>query len=217
MEVGEIMFIPNGRLSAVAFGGEKVQIQTEFGAYPRPRVTTSVVLAGRLVHKEEQAWELETESPEGQQNLESALKRQHIEIHERVENNDIDLAPRPQAASSPVRMPEVKDAASMPARHPAGKAPGVMRLFIVSKSGDLLAADDSGVPGAGSAGLFVASADFIEFFETSESERFNQMLTRDRDSNYLLVRHFGKFWGAEVVPATDPDSTLSHFLQALEQ
>jgi hypothetical protein len=211
------MFIPNGRLSAVAHGGEKVQIQTEFAAHPRPRVTTSVVLAGRVVLKEEQAWEDETESPEGQQNLETALKRQHIEVHERVEANGIDLAPRPQASSSSVRMPDVRDATSQQARHPASKAPGVLRLFIVSKSGDLLAADDSGVPAPGSAGLFVSSAEFIEFFESSESERFNQMLTRDRDSNYLLVRHFGKYWGAELVPAADPDSTLSHFLKALEQ
>jgi len=72
------------------------------------------------------------------------------------------------------------------------------------------------VPAPGSAGLFVASAEFIEFFETTESERFNQMLTRDRDSNYLLVRHFGKFWGAELAPAVDPDTTLTQFMQALE-
>jgi hypothetical protein len=209
------MFIPNGRLSAVEYGDEKVQIQTEFAAYPRPRVTTSVVLAGRLVHKEEQTWEDETESPEGQHNLELALKRQHIEVHERVESNVIDLMPRPQAASSPVRMPEVRSP-QPPARHPAAHTPGVLRLFIVSRSGDLLAADDSGVPAPGSAGLFVAAADFIEFFESSESERFNQMLTRDRDSNYLLVRHFGKFWGAELAPTVNPDSTLALFVQALE-
>ncbi len=209
------MFIPNGRLSAVEYGDEKVQIQTEFAAHPRPRVTTSVVLAGRVVHKEEQSWELETESQDGQRNLEQALKRQHIEIHERVETHVIDMVSRPQAASSPVKMPEVKSPLP-PARHPAAHTPGVLRLFIVSKSGDLLAADDSGVPAPGSAGLFVASAEFIEFFETTESERFNQMLTRDRDSNYLLVRHFGKFWGAELAPAVDPDTTLTQFMQALE-
>jgi hypothetical protein len=211
------MFIPNGRLSAVEYGDEKVQIQTEFASYPRPRVTTSVVLAGRLVHKEEQAWEAETETSDGQRNLESALQRQHLEVHERVESELIELVPRPQAAHSRARMPEVGDPTAAPARHPAGTTPGVLRLFIVSKSGDLLAADDSGVPAPGGTRLFVASADFIEFFETTEAERFNQMLTRDRDSNYLLVRHFGKFWGAELVPGSDPDLTLSGFVQALEQ
>lgn len=211
------MFIPNGRLSAVAYGDDKVQIQTEFAAYPRPRVTTSVVLAGRVVHKEDQPWDEETETPEGQQKLESALKRQHIEVHERVEGNIIEMAPPPQAASPRVRMPKMQSEAPIPARHPAGKAPGVLRLFIVSKSGDLLAADDSGIPAPGSAGLFVASAEFIEFFEYKEAERFNEMLTRDRDSNFLLVRHFGKYWGAELVPAADPDIALLNFSEALEQ
>jgi hypothetical protein len=112
-------------------------------------------------------------------------------------------------------MPEVRSPLP-PARHPAAHTPGVLRLFIVSKSGDLLAADDSGVPAPGSAGFFVSAAEFIEFFEGAESERFNQMLTRDRDSNFLLVRHFGKYWGAELAPAVEPEQTMVKFLQALE-
>lgn len=209
------MYIPNGRLSAVPYGDDKVQIQTEFAAHPRPRVTTSVVLAGRVVHKEEQSWDGETETAEGQHSLEQALKRQHVEVHERVESKVVEMLSRPQATTSSVRLPEGKSPVP-PARHPAAHTPGVLRLFIVSKSGDLLAADDSGVPAPGSAGLFVAAAEFIEFFETAESDRFNKMLTRDRDSNYLLVRHFGKFWGAELAPKVDPEETLAKFLQALE-
>jgi hypothetical protein len=211
------MFIPNGRLSAVEYEGEKVQIQTEFATMPMPRVTTSVVLGGRVLHKEDRLWEAETESPEGQQELEMALKRQHIEVHEKVETQKISLAPAAQAANARVKMPDVLKADTAPARHPAGHTPGVLRLFIVSKSGDLLAADDSGVPGPGSQGLFTHTAEFIDFFETSESERFNQMLTRNRDSDYLLVRHFGKYWGAELAPGADPDNTLIQFLPALEK
>jgi hypothetical protein len=114
-------------------------------------------------------------------------------------------------------MPNVPEPDVAPARHPAGQTPGVLRLFIVSKSGDLLAADDSGVPGPGSHGLFTQTAEFIDFFETAESERFNQMLTRNRDSDYLLVRHFGKYWGAELAPGANPDLTLMQFLPALER
>ena len=211
------MFIPNGRLSAIEFEGEKVQIQTEFATMPKPRVTTSVVLGGRVLHKEDQLWKTETESPEGQKELETALKRQHIEVHDKVESQQIALTALPQAADARVKMPHVSKADSAPARHPAGQTPGVLRLFIVSKSGDLLAADDSGIPGPGSHGLFRDTAEFIDFFESSESERFNQMLTRNRDSNYLLVRHFGKYWGAELAPGADPDDALIQFLPALER
>ena len=214
---GYAMFIPNGRLSAVTLDGEKVQIQTEFAVNPRPRVTTTVVFSGRVVHKEERPWDTETDSAEGQKQLEAFLQRQHFEIHTRVEKEEISLAIKaPQAADPKVAMPETHRPPSEPARHPAGRTPGVMRLFIVSKTGELLAADDSGVPGAGSAGLFLAAADFIDYWESRESERFTQMITRDRDGNYLLVRHFGKYWGAELAPGADPDGTLQQFLTALE-
>jgi len=208
------MFIPNGRLSAVSHEGDKIQIQTEFALHPHPRVTTTVVLGGRVLHKEEKAWDTSTETPEGQEQLEAFLHKQHLAVHAKVEERLVALEPPPppQAAVSNIRMPS-----SPRGRHPAGKTPGVMRLFIVSKSGDLLAADDTGIPGPRHAEWFRAAAEFIEFFETAESQRFGQMLTRDRDGNFLLVRHFGKYWGAELAPGVSSDETLGQFLKALEQ
>jgi hypothetical protein len=207
------MFIPNGRLSAVSHEGDKIQIQTEFALHPRPRVTTTVVLGGRVLHKEEQIWEAETETPESQEELESFLQKQHMAVHNKVEERLLEWEqPQvPQAARSDVRMPE-----SPRGRHPAARTPGVLRLFIVSRSGELLAADDTGVPSPRNAEFFRAAAEFVEFFETAESQRFGQMLTRDRDGNFLLVRHFGKYWGAELAPGVDTDETLTLFLSALE-
>jgi hypothetical protein len=208
------MFIPNGRLSAIGEGDETIQVQTEFGLYPRPRVTTTVVLAGRVVHKEEHPWDAKSDSPEARERLESFLKKQHLEVHSQVESGQISVeSVRPQASSSRVAMPSLPP----PTRHPAGRTPGVLRLFIVSKSGDLLAADDSGVPGQGSTGLFKAAAEFIEFWEIEETERFAQMITNDRDGDYLLVRHFGKYWGAELAPGVDPHETLQFFIKALDE
>jgi len=208
------MFIPNGRLSAVSHEGDKIQIQTEFALHPRPRVTTTVVLGGRVLHKEEKAWEAATDTPESQQELESFLQKQHLAVHAKVEERLLVLEPPrpPQAARSDVQMPGAPRG-----RHPATKTPGVMRLFIVSRSGDLLAADDTGIPSPRNAELFKAAAEFIEFYETSESQRFGQMLTRERDADFLLVRHFGKYWGAELAPGVDADDTLTLFLKALEQ
>jgi len=208
------MFIPNGRLSAVSHEGDKIQIQTEFALHPRPRVTTTVVLGGRVLHKEEKVWEAETETPESQQELESFLQKQHLAVHNKVEERLLELeTPKPpEAARSDVRMP-----GSPRGRHPAARTPGVMRLFIVSRSGDLLAADDTGVPSPRNAEFFRSAAEFVEFYETSESQRFGQMLTQGRDANFLLVRHFGKYWGAELAPGVDTEQTLSLFLSALEQ
>lgn len=211
------MFIPSGRLSAVNLEGEKIQIQTEFAMSPRARLTTSVVYRGQVVHKEEAPWSQDLESPEHQEELEESLKRQHFSVHTRVERGEIDFSSAPsQAEVGDVAMPTAQPPRSE-SRHPAANTPGVMRLFIVSKSGDVLAADDSGVPSPAHTGIFEAAAEMIEFWETSESERFNQMITRHRDVNFLLVRHFGKYWCAELAPDADPDATMGAFIQALGQ
>jgi len=210
------MYIPSGRLSAISRDGDKIQIQTEFAVSPHPRLTTSVVFRGQLVHKEESPWDVDTSTPEGQRELEESLKHQHFAVHARVEQGEIELIPRgPMAATEKLAMPEMP--APPRSGHPAASTPGVMRLFIVSRNGDVLAADDSGVPSAAHSGIFPAASELIDFWESAESERFTQMITRDRDINFLLVRHFGKYWGAELAPGADPDETLTLFLQALEQ
>jgi hypothetical protein len=104
-----------------------------------------------------------------------------------------------------------------PNRHPAGNAPGILNVFIVSKSGDVIAVDESKAPKPAYTGFFQAAAEFVDFWEATESERFSQMLTRDREGNFLLVKHFGKYWGAELVPNADPDKAMHAFLKALEQ
>lgn len=213
------MYIPSGRLSAVSRDGEKVQIQTEFATSPRARVTTSVVYRGQVVHKEESPWTVDTETPEGQRQLEESLKRQHFAVHTKVEHGEIELRPlASEAEVADVQMPSMPQLPSNSGtRHPAADTPGVMRLFIVAKNGDVLAADESGVPGASHTGIFDAAAEFIDFWESSEGERFNQMITRQRDVNFLLVRHFGKYWCAELAPDADPDETMGVFVKALEQ
>jgi hypothetical protein len=215
------MFMPTGRLSAIEKDGEKVQIQTEFGLYPKPRVTTTVILGGQVLHKQQKVWEAETESEGGQRELEVFLNKQHIDIHNRVESDELLISKISvgQASTSDAAMPgmqPVSPAQAKPARHPAAETPGIVRMFIVSKSGDLIAADDTGVPRASGTELFLAVSDFIEFWEEVDSDRFAAMHTQGRDDNYILVRHFGKYWGAEIVRDANPPETMKLFVEALE-
>jgi len=215
------MFIPTGRLSAVERNGEKIQIQTEFGLYPMPRVTTTVILGGQVLHKQQQEWAAETESEEGQRELEVFLNKQHLDIHKRIESDDllINRITAGEASTSEAKMPTVepiRPAKPKPNRHPAAECPGIVRMFIVSQSGDLIAADDSGVPRASGTELFPAVSEFIEFWEEIESVRFTTMHTRWRDDNYILVRHFGKYWGAEIASDAHPFNTMKLFVAALE-
>ncbi len=216
------MYIPTGRLSAVERNGEKIQIQTEFGLYPMPRVTTTVILGGQVLHKQQREWDAETETEEGQRELEVFLNKQHLDIHRRIESDDLLISKLTagEASTSETKMPSVEPIKpakpAKPARHPAAECPGIVRMFIVSQSGDLIAADDSGVPRASGTELFLAVSEFIEFWEETESERFSTMHTRGRDDNYILVRHFGKYWGAEIARDAHPFKTMQLFAKALE-
>ena len=90
-------FIPPGRLSSYRHGGETFQVQTEYAPRPHPRVTTSVVLGGRIVHKVDRAWEEDVEGETARKTLESFLAEQHRQALElvRVRAGDYLAAPPP--------------------------------------------------------------------------------------------------------------------------
>lgn len=73
-------FMPAGRLSAVEYGAEKIQIQTEFSRHPQPRVATSVAIGGQVLHKIQKAWTLGLDSPERQHEVEQLINQQHVEV-----------------------------------------------------------------------------------------------------------------------------------------
>jgi len=77
-------FIPPGRLSGYKHAGKTIQVQTEYAPRPRPRVTTSVVLDGRIVHKLDRPWEDGVDTDELQKALESSLAEQHRQAMEMV-------------------------------------------------------------------------------------------------------------------------------------
>lgn len=77
-------FIPPGRLSGHKHAGKMIQVQTEYATRPHPRVTTSVVLDGRIVHKIDFPWEQGVETEELRNALEAHLADQHRQTLEQV-------------------------------------------------------------------------------------------------------------------------------------
>lgn len=98
-------FIPPGRLSGYKHAGKTIQVQTEYATRPHPRVTTSVVLEGRTVHKTDHPWEKGDETEEIRKDLESFLAEQHRQALELVEAHAqeyvSDLAEKKTAALFP--------------------------------------------------------------------------------------------------------------------
>jgi hypothetical protein len=73
-------FIPAGRLSAVDHGNQKIAIQTEFSKYPEPRITTSVSIGGRTIHKIQKLWGKAIDSLDEMRQVEELINRQHDEV-----------------------------------------------------------------------------------------------------------------------------------------
>lgn len=121
-------FIPAGRTSVVKKGDVVFQLQTEYARLPRPRVTTSVSLSGRVLHKIERDLPAEVDSPEGMHEAEDIIKAQHLEVARILKETPLpaesETGPRP--IEGVIRSEEVR------------KLDGVERVFLVTPDGELL-------------------------------------------------------------------------------
>ena len=80
-------FIPNGRTSRVKKGSASLQIQTEYALRPYPRLTTTILNDGQVLHKIEKKLDRPIKSIEEQTEIERMIKRQHAEVVSIVEEH----------------------------------------------------------------------------------------------------------------------------------
>ncbi len=73
-------FIPAGRTSLVRRGDTQLQVQTEYAHRPFPRITTTILKQGQVLHKVEKKLEHAIASIEEQNLAEDVMKRQHAEV-----------------------------------------------------------------------------------------------------------------------------------------
>jgi hypothetical protein len=73
-------YIPSGRLSAITCGEQRIEIQTEYAQHPRPRVATTITVAGKVVHKIQKNWEKVIACIEEMHQAEELINSQHDEV-----------------------------------------------------------------------------------------------------------------------------------------
>lgn len=74
------LFIPAGKTSLVQRGNFSLQVQTEYAYRPIPRITTTVLHNGQVLHKFEQKLGQAVKNIEEQNQIEDVIKKQHIDI-----------------------------------------------------------------------------------------------------------------------------------------
>ncbi|UCD95000.1 MAG: hypothetical protein JSU69_02820 [Candidatus Zixiibacteriota bacterium] len=81
-------FIPAGRTARVKQGPHELQIQTEYANRPNPRLTTSVISGGQVIHKIQQDLAAPISSLEEMSKVETMLRKQHLEVMDIVSRRD---------------------------------------------------------------------------------------------------------------------------------
>ncbi len=92
--------IPAGKTSLVRKGPSPLQVQTEYANRPYPRITTTILSDGQVLHKIEKKLERAVESEEEQTRTELIIQRQHEEVELFIHQNGF-LAVEPVSASGP--------------------------------------------------------------------------------------------------------------------
>jgi len=84
-------YIPAGRTSRIVKGSSEIQIQTEYAYRPSPRLTTSIISAGQVIHKIQQELNDPISTFEEKARVESMLRKQHLEVIKIIQSNDFSL------------------------------------------------------------------------------------------------------------------------------
>ncbi len=121
-------FIPTGRTSLIRKGDIALQVQTEYAHRPAPRITTTILKSGQVVHKIERSLDHPIDSIEDKNHMELTIRKQHMEVVAIIEDSKL---------SSVVAMgktPPVKPEPTTTAERLAA-IPGKHRIFILDNDG----------------------------------------------------------------------------------
>jgi len=131
-------YIPAGRTSRIVKGSSEFQIQTEYAYRPTPRLTTSIISSGQVIHKIQQDLTTPIETFEEKAKVESMLRKQHFEVIKVIQSKDFseDMTFK-ESASRP------KENESILSR--LSNLKGVERVFRMDNKGRFLEAQVSEV------------------------------------------------------------------------
>jgi len=124
-------FIPNGRTSRVRKGKTSLQVQTEYALRPYPRLTTTILNDGQVLHKIEKKLERPIGSSEEQTEIERMIKRQHSEVVAIIEEH---------TAGKPAMLEVLKTSHSdyLTLADRLKTIPGVQRIYDLDNEGNFL-------------------------------------------------------------------------------
>lgn len=189
---------PSGRLSKVERGGKIFQIQTEFYHRPRPKITSTVILNGKIMNKVDTPWDEKLITDEDLKKIEKALRKQHQKVAQTVEN---------QGAEVDKTQPE--DPVLMKSLKKLSKVEGIENLVVMDVQGDVLYRRND-LPQMNAMLKVLCPATRLAKFLT-QSTRLGNFLggqLKLKGDRIAWVYQKGQLWGASLNRKIDFDSFL---------
>ena len=135
-------FIPTGRTSLVKKGDLALQVQTEYAFRPYPRVTTTILNDGQVLHKVEKKLEQPITSLDEQTRVEGFIKNQHgvvlNTIQEEAGTRPPAREPEPSSTDEPV-----VDESNLSEYERLARIPGVQKVFHLDAEGNFIGVNGS--------------------------------------------------------------------------
>ncbi len=180
-------YIPAGRTSTVKKGSVVLHVQTEYAFRPVPRITTTILDNGRVLHKIERALEAAVSTPEEQTRTEATLLRQHAEVIAIIQNGD-EKVTAPTPVPEPVRIHDIAVGDDTPVHERLQKIPGVQKLFRLDNDGSFRTDAGSEQFRKSFGGVFKNLRQLMDLFDRSPedgSQRRRGVYEIERDRLYF--------------------------------
>jgi hypothetical protein len=131
-------YIPAGRTSEAKRRGVILQVQTEYASRPAPRITTTILDSGRVIHKIENRLERMIESLADQELAEKAIKVQHSDVLQIIRDDTTGVATSNSKAS-------IEEACGVSTYNKLLAVQGVKQVFHLDNEGNFVSANASAV------------------------------------------------------------------------
>jgi len=178
-------YIPAGRTSMVDKGGVTLHVQTEYAHRPYPRVTTTILDQGRVLHKVEKKLSKGVESPEEQSHMEEVIKQQHSEILAIIKDNQRKAQPKNE--QSETQKFRIAKEATLAEKLTA--IPGVEKVYHLDRDGRFFDPEEASVFKDFYPRLFKALCELVELFMLlpgAEMRREQGVYEVERDGLYFV-------------------------------
>ncbi len=130
-------YIPAGRTSLVQKESGPLQLQTEYTYRPYPRITTTILNSGQVLHKIEKRLPRVVDSAEELARMEEIIKHQHAEVEQIIQLQDAPpTAASPQDQTLPAQSSKMETEESLNGlKESLREVPGVEHIYRLSNDG----------------------------------------------------------------------------------